>query len=98
MQSCKAHLCMPTVTDRSQPMDAWCYRQTQQSRHPRQLQDAGGDGGLHGASGKGSRANILASCRMRVVMTALRQVAVLAKGRCDAESFSTMRSSSGTYS
>ena len=34
---------------------------------------------------------------MRVVMTALRHVAVLAKGRCDADSFSTIRSSSGTY-
>ena len=31
-----------------------------------------------------------------MVMTALRHVAVLAKGRCEAESFSTMRSSCGT--
>lgn len=34
------------------------------------------------------------SCRMRVVMTALRQVAVLAKARWLCESLSTMRSSS----
>lgn len=33
-----------------------------------------------------------------MVMTALRHVAVLAKGRCEDESFSTMRSSCGTYS
>ncbi len=30
-------------------------------------------------------------------MTALRHVAVLAKGRADADSFRTIRSSSGTY-